>query len=205
MARTTVRSDLALQGGLRLSEAADFPAGAKAGQTCFRAGVLYVRGEVGGVQAWFPINAPQGHHVHLQGAAAQVWEVNHGFTGDNVAILAYADNGDAIPATVANSGGLASIDVGSSRTGYAVVFGLAFASIAQGEKADSAVQPGALATVATSGAYDDLIGVPSSFPPASHDHSGHHALEADLTKTLTDLTAALNQGATDIGAITVTK
>lgn len=36
-----------------------------------------------------------------------------------------------------------------------------FATIAQGEKADTAVQPGDLAAVATSGNYSDLTGVPS--------------------------------------------
>lgn len=128
MANTHVRTNLNLKGGLRLNESAHFPAGALPGQTCFKAGVLYVRGEISGVRAWFPINAPQGHYVHAQGAPAQVWEVNHGFTGENVAVLAYANNGDAIPATIVLSDGMAAVDVGSSLTGYVVVFGLAFAS-----------------------------------------------------------------------------
>lgn len=144
MPTTTVRTNLALNGGFRLNESADFPANAKGGQTCFRDGVLYVRGLVDGVGAWFPINAPQGHYVHVQGASAQVWEINHGFTGEGVAIMAYDTAGEAIPAAVVNSEGMASIDVGSARTGYAVVFGLAFATRAQGALADSAVQPDAL-------------------------------------------------------------
>lgn len=270
MARTTVRTDLALRGGLRLNEVADLPAGAKPGATCFRGGVLYVRGDVGGVSAWFPINAPQESYVHTQGAAAQAWEVNHGFTGDGVTVMAYDDSGDAIPATVVSSAGMASVDVGGSRTGYAVVFGLAFATRAQGVKADSAVQPDALseaiapistakveimerevitadrlsalentpytqrwpawsevsakpsvyppedhqqpwssltgipATALRWPAWGEVSSKPSAFPPSIHNHDGHHALESDLADTLTQLADAFNQGATNIGAITIT-
>ena len=60
-----------------------------------------------------------------------------------------------------------------------------FATAAQGSLADSAVQPGDLAGVATSGdygdllnlptlfsgAYGDLTGVPATFPPAAHTHT----------------------------------
>ncbi|MDX5979636.1 hypothetical protein [Vreelandella alkaliphila] len=149
-ATTTVRANLALQGGLQLQEAADFPGNAKAGATCFLGGVLYVRGDVGGRLAWFPVNAPQRRYVHAQGASGRVWEVNHGLSGDSVAVLAYDPDGNVLPATVVNSGGMASVDVGSPRTGYAVAFGLAFATPDQGAKADSAVQPGDLADYATS-------------------------------------------------------
>lgn len=45
-----------------------------------------------------------------------------------------------------------------------------FATAAQGGLADSAVQPGDLATVATSGAYSDLTGIPSTFAPSAHTH-----------------------------------
>lgn len=135
MPTTTVRTNLALQGGLQLKDSAGFPDNAKGGATCFVAGVLYVRGDVGGRLAWFPVNAPQQRYVHAQGASARVWEVNHGLTGDGVAVLAYDPSGNVLPATVVNSGGMASIDVGSARTGYAVAFGLAFATQSEFESA----------------------------------------------------------------------
>ena len=51
----------------------------------------------------------------------------------------------------------------------------AFATAAQGSKADTAVQPGALATVATSGAYSDLTGRPSLGTAAASDTSDFDA------------------------------
>ena len=45
------------------------------------------------------------------------------------------------------------------------------ATSAQGELADTAIQPTDLATVATSGLYGDLTGVPSTFPPSAHGHA----------------------------------
>src|SRR5690606_5839645 len=46
-----------------------------------------------------------------------------------------------------------------------------FATAAQGNAADSAVQPGDLATVATSGAYGDLTGTPQLGTAAAADTS----------------------------------
>jgi len=46
-----------------------------------------------------------------------------------------------------------------------------YATAAQGSLADSAVQPGDLASVATSGLYSDLAGIPSEFTPAFHTHT----------------------------------
>lgn len=172
MASTTVRTSLALQGGLQLQEAAGFPDNAKGGATCFIGGVLYVRGDAGGHAAWFPVNAPQRRYVHTQGASAPIWEVNHGLTGDGVAVLAYDASGNVLPATVATSGGMSSVDVGSARTGYAVAFGLAFATQAQGAKADSAVQPGDLGSAASQDS--------SAFASANHHHDN-----AYLAKTAT--------------------
>lgn len=37
-------------------------------------------------------------------------------------------------------------------------------------RADTAVQPGSLATVAVSGTYGDLTGIPATFAPATHTH-----------------------------------
>jgi hypothetical protein len=44
------------------------------------------------------------------------------------------------------------------------------ATLAQGAKADTAVQPGALAPVATVGTYSSLTGIPGTFPPSVHGH-----------------------------------
>jgi hypothetical protein len=57
----------------------------------------------------------------------------------------------------------------------------AFATSAQGTKADSAVQPGSLATVATSGAYTDLTGKPSLGTAAATDSTAY-ATAAQGTK-----------------------
>lgn len=123
MASTAVRTNLSLKGGLSINPADDFPANARVGATCLREGVLYLRTLIGDLKAWLPLNAPQDSHVHTQGEASKVWEVNHGF-GGTVSIMAYGQDGNPIPATVANSEGIASVDVGSARTGYVVAFGL---------------------------------------------------------------------------------
>jgi hypothetical protein len=177
MATTTVRTSLALKGGLRLQETASFPDNAKAGATCFRGGVLYVRGDVGGLLAWFPTSAPYQRYVHTQGAAASVWLVNHGMTGEGVAVLAYDASGNVLPATLTTSSGMTSIDVGSARAGYAVAFGLAFATPEQGAKADSAVQPNDLGSAASQDS--------SAFASANHHHDN-----AYLAKTATAANAS---------------
>jgi len=46
-----------------------------------------------------------------------------------------------------------------------------YATSTQGTLADSAVQPGDLATVATSGSYADLTNVPATFTPSTHTHT----------------------------------
>lgn len=51
--------------------------------------------------------------------------------------------------------------------------GSPFATAAQGAKADSAVQPGSLATVATTGAYVDLSGKPTLGTAAATDASAY--------------------------------
>ena len=52
----------------------------------------------------------------------------------------------------------------------------AYATAAQGTLADSATQPGDLATVATSGAYNDLTGKPTLFSGAYNDLTGKPTL-----------------------------
>lgn len=46
-----------------------------------------------------------------------------------------------------------------------------YATTQQGTLADSAVQPGDLSTVATTGSYADLANVPTTFPSAPHNHT----------------------------------
>lgn len=61
-----------------------------------------------------------------------------------------------------------------------------FATSAQGLLADSAVQPGDLTTIATSGSYSDLSNIPSTFAPSAHTH-----VAADVT----DFTSAASTAA----------
>src|SRR5690606_14309028 len=56
-----------------------------------------------------------------------------------------------------------------------------FATAAQGALADTAVQPGDLATVATTGAYSDLTGTPALGTAAAAD-TGDFATSAQGTK-----------------------
>lgn len=84
------------------------------------------------------------------------------------------------------------------------------ASTAQGTKADTAVQPGSLAPVATSGTYTDLTGRPTlgtaaaqdttAFAPASHTHTADQI--SDSTSTGRAVVTAASQAAarTAIGA-----
>lgn len=72
---------------------------------------------------------------------------------------------------LAPSGGGGAVNTVNGQTGT-VVLGFAdvgAASAAQGAKADTAVQPGALAPVATSGAYNDLTGKPTLGTAAAQD------------------------------------
>lgn len=67
------------------------------------------------------------------------------------------------------------------------------ATAAQGAKADSAVQPGSLATVATTGAYGDLSGKPTLGTAASHDVS----FFATPSQALLQVTGISGNGTTD--------
>ena len=55
-----------------------------------------------------------------------------------------------------------------------------YATAAQGAKADTAVQPGSLATVATSGSYNDLADTPSLFSGAYADLTGKPTIPANI-------------------------
>jgi hypothetical protein len=64
-----------------------------------------------------------------------------------------------------------------------------YATLAQGVLAITAVQPGDLATVATSGSYADLSDVPLTFAPAAHNQTA--STITDFAEALDDRTAAL--------------
>lgn len=93
-------------------------------------------------------------------------------TGTNI-IGPPGDTGLTLPATTTS--GFIVTWVGAGGNEFGELDPATFATSAQGAKADTAVQPGALATVATSGNYSDLTGVPSLATVAT---SGSYA---DLT------------------------
>jgi hypothetical protein len=76
----------------------------------------------------------------------------------------------------------------------------AYATAAQGTLADSATQPGDLATVATSGAYNDLTGKPSLFSGAYADLSGKPSLGTAAAAATSDFATAA-QGALAASAL----
>ena len=76
----------------------------------------------------------------------------------------------------------------------------AYATAAQGTLADSATQPGDLATVATSGAYNDLTGKPSLFSGAYADLSGKPTLGTAAAAATGDFATAA-QGALAASAL----
>ena len=76
----------------------------------------------------------------------------------------------------------------------------AYATAAQGTLADSATQPGDLATVATSGAYNDLTGKPSLFSGAYADLSGKPSLGTAAAAATGDFATAA-QGALAASAL----
>ena len=70
----------------------------------------------------------------------------------------------------------------------------AYATAAQGTLADSATQPGDLATVATSGSYNDLSNLPTLFSGAYADLTGKPTLGTAAATASTDYATAA-QGA----------
>jgi hypothetical protein len=108
-----------------------------------------------------------------------------------------SDLADKIDASLAGSTGLALL--GATTAGAArSTLGLgsaalqatnAFATAAQGALAESAVQPGDLATVATSGSYLDLSDVPLTFAPSAHTQAA--STITDFAEAVDDRMAAL--------------
>ena len=74
------------------------------------------------------------------------------------------------------------------------------ATAAQGALADSATQPGDLATVATSGSYNDLANLPTLFSGAYADLTGKPTLGTAAATASTDYATAA-QGATADSAL----
>lgn len=75
-----------------------------------------------------------------------------------------------------------------------------FATAAQGALADSAIQSADLATVATTGAYSDLVGIPSTFAPSAHTHTASEVTDFD-TAVDTRIGAASLADLGDVGAL----
>lgn len=100
-----------------------------------------------------------GNIVIQGGGGASVWGQITGDLGDQTD-LKNALDGKADKVTGAISGHLAGLDANGDLTDSGSKAS-DFATATQGAKADTAVQPGSLAAVATSGDYDDLLYKPS--------------------------------------------
>lgn len=100
-----------------------------------------------------------GNIVIPGGGGASVWGQITGDLGDQTD-LKNALDGKADKVTGAISGHLAGLDANGDLTDSGSKAS-DFATATQGAKADTAVQPGSLAAVATSGDYDDLLYKPS--------------------------------------------
>lgn len=82
-----------------------------------------------------------------------------------------------------------------------------YATAAQGAKADSAVQPGSLADVATTGSYDDLSDKPT-LPDATTENKGIIQLDGDLEGSATEPTikgSAVTSSKIADGAVSLAK
>lgn len=127
-------------------------------------------------------------------------------TGAAITALGEFETGDALPIA---HGGTGATDAAAARTALglgtaATTDSTAYATADQGATADSAVQPGDLATVAISGSYDDLTDTPmlgtaatqdaTAFDPAgsasgaisAHELAYDHALIATALQSETD-------------------
>ena len=109
-----------------------------------------------------------------------------------------------------DAGGTGAVSSVNGQTGTVVLTAsdVGAATSAQGAKADTAVQPGDLATVATSGAYSDLIGTPTI--PAAQVNSDWNAnsgvaqiLNKPTIPTVNNSTITITQGGTTKGSFTL--
>lgn len=113
-----------------------------------------------------PIDPAQ--YVGPPGKSAYQIALDNGFVGTEEEWLASLRGDGEGGGPITNAAVNAAITTAPSATRAALALGSAalaaatsFASAAQGAKADSAVQPGALASVATTGEYNDLAGKPT--------------------------------------------
>jgi len=83
-------TNMALHGRLNFAqEVSDFPSDAARNDMVLINGVLWIYSLVGGLLTWFPLNNQKNTYVHTQGAANDVWTVNHGMGSQDFVLGLY--------------------------------------------------------------------------------------------------------------------
>lgn len=102
----------------------EFPAGAKAGDLCFRRKRVYICADIeSGMPVWVPMTQEIDTYVHTQQSAATTWTINHGLNTAVANITIYDENNkmifaDEVDASVFNQ---LVITFGTAQAGRAVV------------------------------------------------------------------------------------
>lgn len=158
--------------------------------------------ETGGVKSWSYIGSEGAYYTKAEADAAfvpQTRTVNNKALSANISLTA-ADVG-------ADVSGAASTAETNAKN-YADGLAINYATAAQGALADTAVQPSSLATVATSGSYNDLSNKPTI--PAAQVNSDWNAssgvaeiLNKPTIPTVNDVTINFTQGGVNKGSFTL--
>ena len=93
-----------------------------------KAGILFIFANLGGVETWFPLNRPQAHYIHSQGAPAMEWTIYHNLGSKEVVVTVYNDDDEIIDVYVQHKetpedGWHTTVRLAEAGTGYAVIFG----------------------------------------------------------------------------------
>lgn len=83
-------TNMAMHGRLNFAqELSDFPSDAAQNDMVLISGVLWIYSMVGGLLTWFPLNNQKNTYVHTQGAANDIWTVNHGMGSQDFVLGLY--------------------------------------------------------------------------------------------------------------------